>query len=79
MTRGSNNRSKQRIIVAKLHEKVSNQRQDFLQKQSRQITNVFNVVCIENLNMQAMSKTLNFGESVHDNSFCSLVTMLNIN
>ena len=40
MQKGSNNRKKQRMKVAKLHEKVSNQRKDFLHKQSRQITNV---------------------------------------
>lgn len=35
MQKGSNNRSKQRVKVAKLHEKVANQRKDFLHKQSR--------------------------------------------
>ena len=35
MQKGSNNRNKQRLKVAKLHEKVSNQRKDFLHKQSR--------------------------------------------
>jgi hypothetical protein len=36
---GSNNRHRQGIRVAKLHEKVANQRMDFLHKLSRQITN----------------------------------------
>ena len=39
MQKGSNNRNKQRLKVAKLHEKVSNQRKGFLHKQSRQIIN----------------------------------------
>ena len=34
MKKGSSNRNKQRIKVAKLHEKVANQRKDFLHKQS---------------------------------------------
>ena len=46
MQKGSNNRRKQRIKVAKLHEKVSNQRKDFLHKQSRQITNAYDCVCL---------------------------------
>ena len=69
MVKGSKNREKQRIKVAKLHEKVSNQRKDFLHKQSRQIANVYDCVCIENLNMQAMAQSLNFGKSVSDNGW----------
>lgn len=74
--KGSNNKKKQRIKVAKLHEKVSNQRKDFLHKLSRQITNAVDAVCIENLNMKGMSQALNFGKSVSDNSFGKFVTML---
>ena len=69
MVKGSKNREKQRIKVAKLHEKIANQRKDFLHKQSRQIANVYDCVCIENLNMQAMAQSLNFGKSVSDNGW----------
>ena len=69
MVKGSKNREKQRIRVAKLHEKIANQRKDFLHKQSRQIANVYDCVCIENLNMQAMAQALNFGKSVSDNGW----------
>ena len=69
MQKGSKNRDKQRIKVAKLHEKVANQRKDFLHKQSRQITNVYDCVCIEDLDMKAMSQALNFGKSVSDNGW----------
>ncbi len=41
MRKGSKNRDKQRIRVAKMHEKVANQRKDFLHKQSRQIANAY--------------------------------------
>lgn len=73
---GSKNKNKQRLKVAKLHEKVANQRKDFLHKTSKQITNAFDVVCIEDLNMKGMSRALNFGKSVSDNSFGSFVSML---
>lgn len=76
MQKGSNNRNKQRLKVAKLHEKVSNQRKDFLHKQSRQIANTYDCVCIENLNMKAMSQTLNFGKSVSDNGWGMFTTVL---
>jgi putative transposase len=76
MQKGSNNRNKQRIRVARLHEKVANQRKDFLHKQSRQITNAYDCVCIEDLNMGAMSHSLNFGKSVADNGWGMFTTFL---
>lgn len=76
MQKGSNNRNKQRIKVALLHEKVANQRKDFLHKQSRQITNAYDLVCIEDLNMQSMSQALNFGKSVSDNGWGMFTTFL---
>ncbi len=76
MPKGSNNRNKQRLKVAKLHEKVANQRKDFLHKQSRQIANAYDCVCIENLDMKAMSQALNFGKSVSDNDRGMFTTFL---
>ena len=76
MQKGSNNREKQRIKVAKLYEKVANQRKDFLHKQSRQITNAYDCVCVENLDMKAMSQSLNFGKSISDNSWGMFTTFL---
>ena len=74
--KGSKNRNKQRIKVAKLHERVANQRKDFLHKLSRQTANAADVVCIEDLDMKGMSKALNFGKSVSDNGFGIFVSML---
>lgn len=76
MQKGSKNRSKQRIKVANLHEKVANQRKDFLHKQSRQIANAYDCVCIESLDMKAMSQSLNFGKSVADDGWGMFVTFL---
>ena len=76
MQKGSNNRNKQRIKVAKLHEKVANQRKDFLHKESRQIANAYDCICVENLNMKAMSQSLNFGKSVADNGWGMFVSFL---
>ena len=76
MVKGSINREKQRIRVSKLHEKIANQRKDFLHKQSRQIANTYDCVCIENLNMRAMAQSLNFGKSVSDNSWGMFTTFL---
>ena len=76
MQKDSKNRDKQRKRVAILHEKVANQRKDFLHKLSRQIANVYDCVCIESLNMKAMSRSLNFGKSVHDNGWGMFTTYL---
>jgi len=76
MRKGSKNRDKQRIRVAKMHEKVANQRKDFLHKQSRQIANAYDCVCIENLDMKAMAQSLNFGKSVSDNGWGMFITFL---
>jgi putative transposase len=73
---GGKNREKQKRKVARLHEHVANQRKDFLHKQSRLITNAYDVVCVESLNMKAMSQALNFGKSVTDNGWGMFVNML---
>lgn len=69
MQKGSNNRKKQRIKVAKLYEKIAGQHKDFLHKQSRRIANAYDCVDIENLDMKAMSQSLNLGKSVADNGW----------
>ena len=76
MQKDSKNHDKQRIKVARRHEKVSNQRKDFLHKQSRQIVNAYDCVCIEDLDMKAMSQSLHFGKSVSDNGWGMFVTFL---
>lgn len=66
---GSKNREKQQIKIAKIHERISNQRKDFLHKTSRSLVNEFDAICIEDLNIKAMSRCLNFGKSVYDNAW----------
>jgi putative transposase len=70
--KGSKRWHKQRLKVAKLHEKIANQRKDFLHKASRQLANEFDCVFIEDLNMKGMSQALRFGKSVTDHAWgCS--------
>jgi len=76
MTKYSNNYRKHRLKVAILHEHIANQRKDFLHKQSRQITNAYDCVAIEDLNMKGMSQALNFGKSVSDNGWGMFVSFL---
>ena len=74
--KGSNNWNKQRIKVVKIHEKIANQRKDFLHKLSHQITNDYDGVCIEDLNMRVMGQCLNLGKSVADNGWGKFTNFL---
>ena len=76
MQKGSRNWEKRRIKVAKLYEKVANQRKDFLHKRSREIVNAYDCVCIEDLDMKTMARSLHFGKSVHDNGWGMFTTFL---
>lgn len=67
--KGSIRYHKQRRKTALLHEKIANQRKDYLHKLSRQIANAYDLVCVEDLNMKGMSQTFNFGKSVADNAW----------
>jgi len=74
--KGGSNYRKQKRKVARIHERTANQRKDFLHKQSRQIANACDTVCIEDLNMKGMSQALNFGKSVSDNGWGAFTQML---
>jgi len=76
MQLGSNNRKKQKIKIARLHEKVANCRKDFLHKQSRVLSDNHDAVIVEDLNMKAMGQTLNLGKSVSDNAWGMFTTFL---
>lgn len=54
--KGSNNRNKSRIKVARLHEKVVNQRKDFLHKLTTKTISENQTICIENLSVSNMVK-----------------------
>ena len=75
--KSGSNRNKQRLKVAKIHEKVANQRKDFLHKLAKELVDKYDLICIEDLNMKAMSQCLNLGKSVADNSWGMFTTMLN--
>jgi len=66
---GSNNRNKQRIKVARIYEKISNQRKDFLHKLSNQIVNNYDIVCIEDLDIKSIAQYFHLGKSVVDNGW----------
>ena len=76
MQKGSKNFEKQRIRVAKIHEKIANQRLDFLNKQSLMLSENYDLVGIEDLNMKAMSRGLKLGKATMDNGWGMFTSML---
>ena len=76
MKRGSNNYYKQKLKVAKIHEKIANCRKDFLHKLSYSLANTYDYIFVEDLNMQTVSKFLHLGKSTSDNGFGMFRNML---
>ena len=52
--KGSNGFEKQKLKVAKIHEKISNTRQDVLHKMSKEIVSNYDIICLEDLNVKGM-------------------------
>lgn len=67
--KGSIRRNKARIQVARLHEKVSNQRKDFLHKLSHEYIKDNKVVCVEDLNIGGMKQNKHLSKSIGDASW----------
>lgn len=66
----SNNYLKQLQKVNKIHRHIANQRLDNLHKTSTEIANQYDVVCVESLNMKAMSnKGFGNGKATLDNGY----------
>ena len=75
--KGSNNWEKQRRKIGKVHRHVANQRKDFLHKKSTEIANRYDVVCVEDLNLRAMSnKGFGNGKATLDNGYGMFLNML---
>ncbi len=75
--RKSNNYMKQQKRVAKLHKHIANQRMDNLHKLSTEIANQYDVVCVESLDMKAMSnKSFGNGKATLDNGYGMFLNML---
>ncbi|MCM3800435.1 transposase, partial [Caldibacillus thermoamylovorans] len=74
--KGSARWEKQRLKVAKLQEKIANQRKNFLHHKSKELASTYDAVIIEDLDMKGMSQALNFGKSVHDNGWGMFTTFL---
>ena len=67
--KGSKNKKKLKLRIAKLHEKIVNQRNNFLHKQSRKLTDNYSSIAVERLSIKNMVKNHYLAKSINDASW----------
>ncbi len=74
--KGSQNREKQKIKVARVHEKITNQRDDFLHKLSRQYITNYGFIAAEDLKVSNMVRNHCLAKSISDVSWSRFIQFL---
>lgn len=70
------NQEKVRLTLARQYEKVANQRQDFLHKQSRRVVDAFGYIGLETLNITGMIRNPRLAKSIADSGWSMFATFI---
>lgn len=74
--KGSNNRNKARLKLAKLNKKINDSKFNYLHEVTNTLINENQVICIEDLNVKGMVKNHRLAESISEMNFGELIRML---
>ncbi len=72
--KGSNNRKRAKLALARLHKRVANQRDNFHWQAAHRLVAEYALICLEDLNLKAMQKR--FGRKISDLGFADFVNKL---
>ena len=75
-TKGSSNRWKEKQSLARIHQKIKYQRNDFLHKASRYYVNKYDTIFVEDLQIANMQKNHHLAKSISDSSWNSFFQKL---
>lgn len=67
--------TKQKALLAKIHERIANRRRDFAHKRSRELVNRYQVIVFEDLAPQEMGKSCGMRKSIRDVAWSQFVSM----
>ena len=73
---GSNNREKAKVKVTRLHDKIANQRKDFLHKASCGIVQKYDLIAVEDLSIKNMINNRHLSKSIADAGWGKFVSYL---